>query len=217
VAADTSANGQRSRARTRGSAPTPAELAAAAPTEEIFVGGLEKTPVVLVEHRSEWAGRFAAERATITAALGPVALRVEHIGSTAVDGMVAKPIIDIQVAVPDVADEDSFVPGLLAAGYLPRVRERGEHWMFRTAARDVHVHVCVADGTWEYRHLLFRDWLRHDAADREVYASAKRRLAAMDWPSVQHYAEAKSSVIAEIIARALPWASATGWSVTVGA
>jgi GrpB-like predicted nucleotidyltransferase (UPF0157 family) len=169
---------------------------------------------VLVEHRAEWADRFVGQCATIRAALGPVALRVEHIGSTAVEGLVAKPIVDIQVAVADIADEDRFVPPLLAAGYLPRVRERGEHWMFRTLERDVHVHVCAAGGEWERRHLLFRDWLRHDEADRAVYAEAKRQLAAMDWPSVQHYAEAKSTVIADITGRAAPWAAATGWSVT---
>jgi GrpB-like predicted nucleotidyltransferase (UPF0157 family) len=85
--------------------------------------------------------------------------------------------------------------------------------MFRTQARDVHVHVCAAGGSWEWRHLLFRDWLRHDEADRAVYAAAKRRLAAMDWPSVQHYAEAKSTVISEITDRARPWATITGWTV----
>jgi GrpB-like predicted nucleotidyltransferase (UPF0157 family) len=199
--------------RPPGADPAPGEQATPEPAVGIFVGGLEKQPVVLVDHRPEWAARFAAERVRIQAALGAVAVRVEHIGSTAVPGLAAKPIVDIQVAVPDVADEPSFVGALHAAGYLTRVRESGEHWMFRTAAKDVHVHVCAAGGDWEYKHLLFRDWLRHDPADRAAYEAVKRRLAAQDWPSMQHYAEAKSQVVHEIIARAVSWAAAVGWTV----
>ena len=193
--------------------PAPAELLAARPAEGIFVGGLERQTVVLVEHRAEWGARYVDEQARIVGALGVAAVRVAHIGSTSVPGLAAKPIVDIQVAVPDVADELTFVDQLHAVGYLTRVCERGEHWMFRTLAKDVHVHVCPAGGDWEYRHLLFRDWLRHDPADRAVYEAAKRRLAALDWPSMQHYAEAKSQVIHEIIGRALDWAAATGWAV----
>ena len=105
------------------------------------------------------------------------------------------------------------MPGLHSAGYVVRVRKRGEHWMFRTPEKDVHIHVCGAGGDWEYRHLLFRDWLRHDAADRAAYEAAKRALAVVDWPSTQHYSAAKSGIITEIIARAHPWAVATGWSI----
>jgi len=181
--------------------------------EEVFIGGPEKLPIVIVGYRPEWATRFGFERDRIIGALGSTAVRVEHVGSTSVPGLGAKPIVDIQVAVPDISDDDGFVPGLLAAGYVVRVRKRGEHWMFRTPGKDVHIHVCGAGGDWEYRHLLFRDWLRHDAADRAAYEAAKRALALVDWPSTQHYSAAKSGIISEITARAHPWAVATGWAV----
>src|SRR5262245_32387352 len=185
---------------------------AVAPREEIFVGGLEKRPIVIVAYRSEWVARFAHERARIVGALGETAVRVEHIGSTSVPGLGAKPIVDIQVSVQDVADSAGFEGPLLRAGYLVRVREQGKHWMFRTPEQDVHVHVCRAGGDFEYYHLLFRDWLRHDPADRVAYEAAKRTLAAIEWPSMQHYAEAKGTVIREITERARPWADTSGWA-----
>ncbi|WP_307875108.1 GrpB family protein [Frankia nepalensis] len=188
-------------------------MTTAGQVDETYIGGPEKRPIVIVAYRPEWADRFAAEHATIRRALGPTALRVEHIGSTSVPGLGAKPIIDIQVAVPDITADEAFVAPLLAAGYTVRVRERGVHWMFRTAEQDVHIHVCGAGGDWEYRHLLFRDWLRHDPEDRARYEAAKRALAALDWPSTAHYSNAKSSIITEITARAVPWAAATGWTV----
>jgi GrpB-like predicted nucleotidyltransferase (UPF0157 family) len=181
--------------------------------EEVFIGGLEKRPIVIAAYRPEWVARFAFERDRIVAALGGVAVRVEHVGSTSVPGLGAKPIVDILVAVPDIADDAGFVTPLVAAGFVVRVRERGVHWMFRTPEKDVHVHVCGADEDWEHRHLLFRDWLRHDPADRAAYEAAKRALALVDWPSTTHYSAAKGTIIAEITARARPWAAATGWTV----
>jgi GrpB-like predicted nucleotidyltransferase (UPF0157 family) len=180
---------------------------------EVVIGGPEKRPIVIVSHRPEWAARFALERDRIVTALGAAAVRVEHVGSTSVPGLGAKPIVDVQVAVPDIGDDESFVPGLVGAGYVVRMRHPGEHWMFRTPEQDVHIHVCGAGGDWEYRHLLFRDWLRHDPADRAAYEAAKRALAVVDWPSTQHYSAAKSGIIAEITERARPWAAATGWTV----
>jgi GrpB-like predicted nucleotidyltransferase (UPF0157 family) len=181
--------------------------------EEVFIGGPEKRRIVIAAYRPEWVARFAFERDRIVAALGSAAVRVEHVGSTSVPGLGAKPIVDILVAVPDIADDEAFVPRLVAAGYVVRVRERGEHWMFRTPEQDVHVHLCGAGGDWEHRHLLFRDWLRHDLADRAAYEAAKRALAVVDWPSTQHYSAAKTTIIAEITARARPWAAGTGWTV----
>ncbi|WP_045880309.1 GrpB family protein [Pseudofrankia sp. DC12] len=181
--------------------------------EKVFVGGPEKRPIVIAAYRPEWVARFAFERDRIVAALGPRAVRVEHVGSTSVPGLGAKPIVDILVAVADIADDGGFVPALVVAGYVVRVRERGEHWMLRTPEQDVHVHLCSAGGDWEHRHLLFRDWLRHDGADRAAYEAAKRALALVDWPSTQHYSAAKSTIIGEITARARPWAAATGWTV----
>ncbi|MFD6135788.1 GrpB family protein [Isoptericola sp. NPDC056618] len=175
-----------------------------------LVGGIEKREIVLVEPDPAWPARFARERERIVAALGPTAVRVDHVGSTSVPGLAAKPIVDIDVSVPDVEDEDAYLPALLVAGYELRVREPG-HRLVRTPERDVHVHVCAAGGDWERSHLLFRDRLRHDADDRAAYAALKRELAARDWPSMNHYADAKGGLIAEITARAEAWAAATGW------
>jgi GrpB-like predicted nucleotidyltransferase (UPF0157 family)/predicted kinase len=164
-----------------------------------LIGGAEQRDIELVAHDPEWARRFEAERDRIVGALG-ADVRVEHIGSTAVPGLVAKPIVDIQVSVAEVGDEASYVPALIAAGYELRVRERG-HRMLRTPERDVHVHVCRADSDWERRHLGFRDRLRTSAADCDRYAAVKRSLATRRWSSMNAYATAKSEVIAEIMNR----------------
>lgn len=167
-----------------------------------LIGGVERRDIGLVASDPLWRTRFETEHRRIVDALGD-GVRVEHVGSTAVPGLVAKPIVDVQVSVADVRDEASYIPALVAAGYEVRVRERG-HRMLRTPARDVHVHVCDAGGAWEGRHLAFRDRLRTSAADRDRYASVKSSLAARPWSSMNAYAAAKSEVIAEIIERPRP-------------
>lgn len=108
-----------------------------------IIGGSEKVPIVIAEYDPRWPARYAESSAAISAALGRRALRLEHIGSTAVPGLGAKPIVDILVVVADSADEASYLPHLERAGYALRVREPGldEHRMLRSPARDVHVHV----------------------------------------------------------------------------
>ncbi len=180
--------------------------------ESELIGGIEHRPIVIVDYQPEWAVRFLAEQERIHTALGSNARRIEHIGSTAVPGLSAKPIIDIQVSVPDVGDEPAYLPPLIAAGYVLRVRQPG-HRMVRTPQIDVHAHVCTEGGAWERRHLLFRDWLRFDESDREAYAELKRDLASRDWPDVNAYAAAKGPLISSITARAEAWAQDTGWSL----
>lgn len=177
-----------------------------------IIGSPEKRrPIAIVESDPAWARRFETERRRICDALGRLAVRVDHVGSTAVPGLAAKPIIDIQVSVTDVEHEDSYKPGLERAGYRIRVREPA-HRMFRTPERDVHVHVCDRGGSWERRHLLFRDWLRAFGADRQFYAETKRALAQHDWPTMDHYADAKTGVIADIMSRAEAWARCSDWT-----
>jgi len=170
-------------------------------SEVELIGGPEKRSVVLVEYRFEWPARFALERARIAAALGPAAIRIDHIGSTAVPGLAAKPIVDIDLSVRDVEEEAIYLPALERAGYRLRVREAG-HRMLRTPDRGVHVHVCTAGSEWERRHLRFRDRLRQSAEDRALYEATKRRLAEHEWDNHNDYAAAKSSVIIEIMAKA---------------
>lgn len=171
---------------------------------EAIIGDVESPAIVVADYDPAWPERFRREAAKIRAALGEAALAIEHIGSTSVPGLSAKPIVDILLVVEDSSNETSYVPALEGAGYVLRVRERDfhEHRMLRTAAKDVHVHVFSPGSPEIERYLLLRDHLRRDAEDRALYARTKRDLATRDWPSMQHYAEAKTEVIEGIIARA---------------
>jgi GrpB-like predicted nucleotidyltransferase (UPF0157 family) len=188
----------------------------AAMTERLeLIGGVERRTITIVAYSPDWPARFERERRRIREALGATAVRVDHIGSTSVPALAAKPIIDIQVSVPDVEDERRYLPPLTDAGYVLRVREPG-HRLVRTPDLAVHVHVCPAGSDWERRHLLFRDWLRHDAADRAAYEALKRELAARDWPDMNAYADAKGALVTEIMTRAEAWAGATRWTPAEG-
>ena len=171
------------------------------PLDDVLIGGREKREIVIVDHDPAWASRYERERARIVAALDERAIAVEHIGSTSVPGLAAKPIIDIDLSVADLEDEDAYVPDLEAAGYVLRVREPG-HRMFRTPELDVHLHVCETGSDWERRHLVFRDWLRSHPDDRQRYEDVKRDLATRQWDDMNDYADAKTDVVADIMARA---------------
>jgi len=131
-------------------------------------------------------------------------LALEHTGSTSVPGLAAKPIIDITLAVADSADEAAYVPALEGAGYVLRIHEPEwyEHRMFKGPDTDVNLHVFSSGCSEIDRILLFRDWLRAHAADRDVYARTKLALARKEWRHVQDYADAKTAVIEEILGRA---------------
>jgi GrpB-like predicted nucleotidyltransferase (UPF0157 family) len=169
-----------------------------------LIGGAEKREIVLHEHDPAWAATYEAHAAQIRAALGPAVLRLEHIGSTSVPDLAAKPIVDVMLVVEDPSDEASYVPALEAAGYVLRVREPSfdQHRMLRTPEVDVHVHVFPPWSGEIERHLLLRDLLRRDARAREGYEGVKRQLAAREWETVNHYAEAKTHVIERLIAQA---------------
>ncbi|GAB6903948.1 GrpB family protein [Kineosporia succinea] len=177
-----------------------------------LIGGPEKREIVLVGYNDSWPSMFRQEHAKIVAALGEKAFRVDHVGSTSVPGLTAKPIIDIDVSVVDADDEPDYLPALESAGYQLRVREP-DHRLVRTPELTVHVHVCSAGSEWERSHLLFRDWLRQDRSDRDAYAGLKLSLSQRDWPDTSAYADAKAPLIAAITDRAESWAAATGWAV----
>jgi GrpB-like predicted nucleotidyltransferase (UPF0157 family) len=169
--------------------------------DQVLIGGRERREIVIAEYDPAWPERFAVEASRLRHALGARALRIEHIGSTSVPGLAAKPIIDVLVAVENLDDESTLRPPLEAAGYVLRVREPG-HLMFRTPARDVHIHLWRESDPEVGRHLRFRDRLRASAADRAAYEQLKRRLAAREWGDVNEYADAKTGLIGEIIGRA---------------
>lgn len=166
-----------------------------------LIGGVEKRAIVVVPYRQEWPATFALYRERIAAALGAVALGIDHIGSTAVPGLAAKPIVDMLVVVPDSGDEDAYLPAMERAGYTLRVREPDfeEHRMFRTPERDVHVHVLSAGSREIERYLRFRNALRGTPFLRARYQALKQALAAQEWQDMNAYAEAKSKMVETII------------------
>jgi GrpB-like predicted nucleotidyltransferase (UPF0157 family) len=169
-----------------------------------LIGGVEKREIKIFDYDTTWPKKFDAHARVITDALGSTALQIEHVGSTSVPGLAAKPIIDILIVVQDSADESTYLLQLEAAGYMLRVREPNwhEHRMFRTPEEDVHVHVYSAGCPEIDRVLTFRDRVRTNIADRHRYEQAKRALAARDWFDMNAYAEAKTEVIESIIAAA---------------
>jgi GrpB-like predicted nucleotidyltransferase (UPF0157 family)/GNAT superfamily N-acetyltransferase len=160
--------------------------------------------VLIVDYDPRWVDLFEREAARIRSVLADRALRIEHVGSTSVPGLDAKPVIDVVLVVIDSADETAYVPLLEAAGYRLHVREAEwyEHRLFKGPDTDINLHT-FSDGSPEIdRMLMLRDWLRANPADRQLYAQTKRDLALREWTFVQNYADAKSSVIDAILARA---------------
>jgi len=170
-------------------------------TSAELVGGVEKRTLVVVDPEPTWPTTYLLHEARIRSAFGPVAASIEHIGSTSVPGLAAKPIIDILVVVDDITAEEDYLAPLLATGYLLRVRGPG-HRMVRTPDLDVHVHVLETGDPAAEDYLLLRDHLRQDDDDRALYAQTKRRLVAQDWPDMNAYADAKTDVITQIKQRA---------------
>ena len=160
--------------------------------------------IYLADYDPNWPVLYDREAARIRAVLGNTAIQIEHAGSTSVPGLAAKPIIDIVLAVPDSADEAAYVPAMEAAGYLLRAREPDwfEHRMFKGPDTNINLHVFTAGAAEIDKMLLFRDWLRANPADREAYLQVKRDLAERTWRHVQHYADAKSAIVEQIVARA---------------
>ena len=170
------------------------------------IGGAQPLtqPIEIRAYDPEWPKLYACEETRIRSVLGERVVRIEHVGSTSVPGLPAKSIIDIALEVPDSAKEDLYVPDLEAAAYRLSIREPEwyEHRLFKGPDTDVNVHV-FSTGCEEVETMLrFRDHLRENASDRELYAKAKRELAARDWKYLQQYADAKSEVVRGILARA---------------
>jgi len=157
-----------------------------------------------VDHDPRWPKLFERESDRIRHVLGRRALQIEHVGSTSVPGLVAKPIIDMLLVVTDSANEDTYVPAMETAGYVLRIRESNwyEHRKFKGLDTEINLHVFSSGCPEIDRMLVFRDWLRCNPADRDLYARTKLALAQKAWEFSQNYADAKTTVIEEIIARA---------------
>jgi GrpB-like predicted nucleotidyltransferase (UPF0157 family) len=166
-----------------------------------LVGGTEKRHLEVVGYDNRWPTVYADHRDRLDDALRAVDVDIEHIGSTSVPGLAAKPIIDIVVAVDDITAEEDYLDALLAAGYVLRVREPG-HRLVRTPQLDVHVHIFGKGDPAITRYLVFRDRLRSDPDDRALYASVKRGLISAGFDDMNAYSDAKTEVVTAIMARA---------------
>lgn len=167
--------------------------------------------IEIVPYDSRWPLAFEAERERIATALGAMAIRIDHHGSTAVPGLAAKPVIDIQVSVRNLHPLDAYAPLLARLGYVHRPHaddavcpffQRPDEW-----PHTHHIHVVEAGGEEERRTLVFRDYLRAHPATASEYETLKHRLAALhhgaDADSREAYANDKASFIARVMERAL--------------
>src|SRR5260221_1959303 len=139
-------------------------------------------PVTLADYDPAWPALFEREAARIRSALGYRVRRLEHVGSTSIPGLPAKPIIDIVIAIPDSSNEPDYVQPMEAAGYVLRIREPEwfEHRLFRGPDTPANVHVFTDGSPQISRMVAFRDWLRSHDDERLLYERTKRELAARD-------------------------------------
>jgi GrpB-like predicted nucleotidyltransferase (UPF0157 family) len=172
-------------------------------------------PIIIVDYDAAWPALFATLRASVAEALGDVAVAIDHVGSTAVPGLAAKPIIDLDVAIRAPADLPVVIDRLAPLGY----DYEGERGVAGRAAftwpRHLpchHLYVCALASAEYRRHLLFRDFLRVDPGAAAAYATLKHRLAAQYRTERDAYADAKTSFIWATLVRAEEWARQTGWT-----
>jgi GrpB-like predicted nucleotidyltransferase (UPF0157 family) len=179
------------------------------------MGSLNYTPIEVRPADPSWPQEFSRRADVLRDALEAVAVRIDHIGSTAVPGLAAKPTIDIQVVVSDVEDLDAYRPTLERLGYTFHSHSLcdADHRFFSSPGRVVHVHVCNAGSGWERDHLLFRDFLRAAPEVAADYEALKYRLAREHTGDRVAYAEAKGVFVTHALADAEDWATKTGWSL----
>ena len=184
-----------------------------------LLGKLRNDPVEVVDYDPRWPKLFERMRKRLAKELGAAAVRIDHVGSTAVPGLAAKPVIDIQVSVPDVEDEGAYVAAIERCGQALRYREKG-HRYFRPPPgrkRTYQVHVCSAGSQWERDHLLFRDFLRAHADEARRYEAMKYDVAGHHRGDRIGYNDAKGPLIQELTAAAEVWAARVDWRLSGGA
>jgi GrpB-like predicted nucleotidyltransferase (UPF0157 family) len=162
-------------------------------------------PITMTDYDPGWPEAYEREAVLVRDVLGERALAIQHVGSTSVPGLAAKPVIDMLLLVADSADERSYVPDLETTRYVLRIREPDwhQHRLLKAFAPEVNLHVFSSGCSEVDRMLAFRDHLRADDGDRALYERTKRRLARRTWRYVQDYADAKAAVVEDILSRAL--------------
>ncbi len=165
--------------------------------------------ITVSPYDASWPMRFEEEAAAVRAALGEVLLTVEHIGSTSVPGLAAKPIIDMMPIVHDVRGVDRRISAMAAAGFVPRGEFGlpGRRYFVKgpAHARLVHCHIYAVDNPEVTRHLAFRDYVRTHPAARQAYADLKRDLAQKYPDDIIAYMDGKDGLIKQLEAEALRW------------
>lgn len=177
--------------------------------------------MVIHDPDPRWPAQFVIVGTRLRSVLGDRARRIDHIGSTSVPGLAAKPIIDVQVSVDDFEPFDALRDAIESTGLVWKADnpDRNKRFFRRLpgdasdGAPATNLHVRWFGSFSEQANLLFRDYLRtHDEA-RDRYAAYKRELATRRWPTVNHYADAKTEVIWPITYEAYDWEQSTGWRV----
>jgi GrpB-like predicted nucleotidyltransferase (UPF0157 family) len=167
----------------------------------------------IVEYDPGWPVRAKSELDRIRRALGPVAVRPEHVGSTAVPGLAAKPIVDLQLAVAAIEQRARYVEPLERLGYLFARDPASPDLLFfakpANRPRSYHLHVCALDSDHEFRHLAVRDFLRAHRDEADRYEALKRELARRHPRDRLAYIAGKEQYVSELEARACAWASIT--------
>lgn len=168
----------------------------------IVNGNVEHNQTIqLNPYDEKWPALFEREKERILKILKDKALMIEHIGSTSVPGLTAKPIIDILLVVEDAGKEELYVNDLCEHGYILRIKEpdfENRH-MFKGPDTDINLHVFSKDSKEIEKYLLFRNYLRCHADARQLYENTKKELAKKTWKYVQNYADAKSEVVQKIL------------------
>jgi GrpB-like predicted nucleotidyltransferase (UPF0157 family) len=164
----------------------------------------------IVEYDSEWPIAASQELSRIREAVGAAAVRLEHVGSTSVPGLAAKPILDLQLSVASIEPTAAYADPLEDLGYLfaPDPGSPDFHFFGKPAERprSHHVHVCEAGSEHEFRHLAVRDFLRTDSAEVARYAALKREIAPKHPQDRLAYIDAKEDYLTDLEARAVAWA-----------
>ena len=172
----------------------------------VINGNIEHNQTILLKpYDDRWPALFKREKNRISKILKDRALMIEHIGSTSVPGLTAKPIIDILLVVEDAGKEELYVNDLCEHGYILRIKEPDfeNHHMFKGPDTDINLHVFSKGSKEIEKYLLFRNYLRHHADARQLYEDTKKELAKKTWKYVQNYADAKTDVVQKILKAAI--------------
>lgn len=172
----------------------------------VVSGNIEHNQTILLKpYDDRWPALFKREKNRISKILKDRALMIEHIGSTSVPGLTAKPIIDILLVVEDAGKEELYVNDLCEHGYILRIKEPDfeNHHMFKGPDTDINLHVFSKGSKEIEKYLLFRNYLRHHDDARQLYEDTKKELAKKTWKYVQNYADAKTDVVQKILKAAI--------------